>query len=65
MDKILRAILQTKQSKKSATEVKRNEVWMENKFQTKKIIQFGLPILTIIFAFAYFLIAIYFYNHKD
>jgi peroxiredoxin len=65
MDKILRAILQTKQSEKSATEVKRNEVWMENKFQTKKIILFGLPILTIVFVFAYFLTAFYFYNHKD
>jgi hypothetical protein len=65
MEKILRAILQTKKSEKSATEVKRNEVWMANKFQTEKIIQFGLPILTIVSVFAYFLTAFYFYNHKD
>jgi hypothetical protein len=65
MDEILRAIFQTKQSEKSAAAVKRNECWNENKFQRKKIVQFGLPILTIVFVFAYFLTAVYFYNHED
>jgi hypothetical protein len=65
MDEILRAIFQTKRSKKSAAKEKRNEVWNENKFQRKTFFQFGLPILTIVFVLAYFLTALYFYNHED
>jgi hypothetical protein len=65
MDEILRAIFQAKESEKSAATVKRNEVWNKNKFQRKKFFQIGLPILTIVFVLAYFLTALYFYNHEN
>ena len=64
MDEILRAMARANPNENSVLN-RKLEVWKENKFQKRKIVQFGLPIVTIIFVFVYFIAAVYFYNYPN